>query len=874
MSIAARTARFVLVLLCLLGWRNRALAQAQPEPRVIDLFDFEDPLNGNLEDDPIGWRKLEGPGLPHYLNGKFDREVKSSGQFSYRLDLDGGSLIYRYPAGRLEVRRGGLYRVSALVRTTQLEHARPAITAWLADEDGQPIAGTRVRQSLAFGSNFEWKSIALEISNNTIRARSLVVEFGLLQPAQLNLDRPDAPDLLVEDIHGSAWFDDLSIMEVPDIRLSTPHAGNFFGPGEPMRVRIELRDRITSDLSIGAVVRDVDGRTVFQKSGGWTWQADGSNESSTTIELPVNEPGWYGVDLHLMSGTRVVSEVSTSVVRLAQVNGPHDRRFGFVATDLPISTWQSLPDMIDSLAGGQVKLSVWDHQTAIESSTDSTTFDRVLDGFERRGIRIVGCLRALPPAVAQSLGGSEFERALHSTSWKNQLAYLISRHASRITSWQLLDDSSAERIAREPMLRLLHDQVYGEMASLLETPDLALPWPAWAELDNVLGKSIALTVPDSILPRQIPMYVDSFRQSDPDRLLAIDLTSIDAARYGLTAQRRDLAQRIVYALASDAQRIELPLPLIDKQGRAGPALDPTPLAPMIRTLFGQLSETHFAGRVPLGAGIDALLFSRDRQSGVLVLWSREESRRISLLVGGSPMKIDLNGKLHRLEMSSKPGEIELDLSPEPILLVGVDAQLLRLQSTLAIDRPFIESSFRSHQRRLTFVNPFDRALSGSIRVRGPRGWACSLIGQFNLNPGERFDEPLTIDLPSNAIVGEQTMFVDLKFNGSDEFRMTVPIPIQLSLDEIGLQTVAQRVGGEIFVQQVITNYGDKPIDYNAFVLCPGVARQERLVSGLAPGMSMLKKYRFAAPKNPAATLRSGLRQLDGAKMINEEVTVN
>ncbi|HQY88612.1 MAG TPA: hypothetical protein PK402_08130, partial [Tepidisphaeraceae bacterium] len=116
---------------------------------MLELFDFEDPIHGNLEDDPMGWRKLEGPGLPHYLNGKFDQSVKASGQYSYRLDLDGGSLIYRHPAGRVPVRANGLYRVSVLARTTKLDHARAGITAWLADEDGKAIDGTRVRQTLA-----------------------------------------------------------------------------------------------------------------------------------------------------------------------------------------------------------------------------------------------------------------------------------------------------------------------------------------------------------------------------------------------------------------------------------------------------------------------------------------------------------------------------------------------------------------------------------------------------------------------------------------------------------------------------------------------------------------------------------------------------
>ncbi|HQY89924.1 MAG TPA: hypothetical protein PK402_14825, partial [Tepidisphaeraceae bacterium] len=335
---------------------------------------------------------------------------------------------------------------------------------------------------------------------------------------------------------------------------------------------------------MSATVRDVDGKTVFQKTGGWTWNSDGvANQTSSMIELPITDPGWYRVDFTLTSGSRVVSEVSTNVVRFAESNSlTHpDRRFGFVATDLPLSTWSYLPETLESLAAGRVKLSVWDEHTAIESTTDAPAFDRVLDAFERRGITIIGCLRALPPSIADSLGGSEFERALNqnSTSWKNQLAYLVSRHAGHITSWQLLDDSSAERIAREPLLQKLHDQMHRELTTLLEAPDLALPWPAWAELEQVSGQSIALSVPDSILPSQLPLYINSLKQSDAQRQIALQLKPIDEKEYGLAAQRRDLAQRIVYALAAGAERIELPLPLEGKRIDGELKLDPSPLAP-------------------------------------------------------------------------------------------------------------------------------------------------------------------------------------------------------------------------------------------------------------------------------------------------------
>ena len=47
---------------------------------------------------------------------------------------------------------------------------------------------------------------------------------------------------------------------------------------------------------------------------------------------------------------------------------------------------------------------------------------------------------------------------------------------------------------------------------------------------------------------------------------------------------------------------------------------------------------------------------------------------------------------------------------------------------------------------------------------------------------------------------------------------------------------------------MVTNYGEQPINYGAFAIFPGQARQERLVTNLGPGRTAVKRYRFAAPK--------------------------
>src|SRR4051794_31153192 len=125
------------------GWVH---AQPAEVSRVLRTFDFEERRLGNAEDLPMNWTKVEGPGLPHYVNGRLSTDRARSGQYSFRFDLNGGSLVYRYEAGRIRVQQGAHYRVEAFARTSVLANARARLTGYVANADGEVIAGT-VRHS-------------------------------------------------------------------------------------------------------------------------------------------------------------------------------------------------------------------------------------------------------------------------------------------------------------------------------------------------------------------------------------------------------------------------------------------------------------------------------------------------------------------------------------------------------------------------------------------------------------------------------------------------------------------------------------------------------------------------------------------------------
>jgi hypothetical protein len=862
-----------------------AIAGAQPAAvtRTLRTIDFEERRMGNVEDVPMNWVKLEGSGLPHYVNARLVNDLARSGDTSFRFDLNGGSLVYRYSAGHIPVQRGAHYRVDAWVRTTPLRRARARVTAYLADSDGVAIPGTLVHSELyaARTGDEAWKKLSAEISVSDPAAASLVIEIGLLQPQRYRDRELGDRTLLTQDIRGSAWFDDITVAQVPKVSMHTLRAGNVHPRGEPVQLVVNVNDRFVDDLAGRLVVRDASGREVYQRSGALDL-ADardvGPGQRRIALALPELPAGWYEASLVLSSHGQPVGEQTLGFVCLADaaLAVEPDRRFGIVATSLPHEGWRDLPELLSILGAGRVKLSLWNGDNDIDVAT-SSDLDRLLETLHERGIAASGCLVDLPQDVASKVGGGEWPRLLRAPleAWQPSLAYLVSRHARRIDGWQLGDDADASRYVETSEMHEVYRLVHGQLAQLLMQPNLAIPWPAWYELPGGAPQAISLLVPPEVLPSQVPLYLAEFARV-PGRRLNVTLAPLSRDRYGREVQIRDLAQRFAHAIAAGAQRIDLPLPFAVRRDGEQVLTDPSELLLVARTLMGVLGNTTFRGKVPIAEGVEAMLFERDGR-GLLMIWTRSDAvamQSLAVNLGAAPRRIDLWGNVTPLA-AVRDGEVKVEVGPVPVFLIDIDGRQAQLRSSVAVDNPLLESSFKPHTRKLRFTNPYSTAISGTLRIAAPSGWTISAQNPvFALNPGETYEQPVTIEFPYNSFAGARTVNVEFRLQGESDARFVVPLELRLGLSDVGLQTIALRDGDDVVVQQMITNYGNQPISYTAFAMFPGQARQERLVTNLGPGHTTVKKYRFAnADVTDGARVRSGVRELEGVRVLNDVVEI-
>jgi hypothetical protein len=456
---------------------------------------------------------------------------------------------------------------------------------------------------------------------------------------------------------------------------------------------------------------------------------------------------------------------------------------------------------------------------------------------------------------------------------------MVARHANNLDRWQLGADDSDAFVTQKEM-RQVYQKVYDEFAKLIRNPDLAMPWPAWYEMDGQLPATVAMSIHPSVLPSQLPLYMQDIRKHQGHKL-SLTLQLLDREQYGRELQIRDLAQRMIYALAAGADRIDVPLPFKVVSEETALVKQPQELLMVVRTLMTTLGGTTFKGKVPMGDGVEAFLFDRGGQS-VLAMWDRGTRagvKHLALSLGPRSHALDLWGNATPLRRPADPaaqsGEVELTVGPMPIFLLDIDGPLAQLRASVAIDRPLIESSFMSHTRRIRFTNPYPQAISGTLKLKAPAGWTLNPpTFTFSANPGETFQRELSIEFPYNSYAGPRTIEAHFNLQADRLTALVVPITLTLGLSDVGMQTLAFHDGKDVLVQQIITNYGDKKIDYMAFAIFPSQARQERLVTNLEPGRMTIKIYRFAKVRMDQKTkVRAGIKELNGTRILNEEVEI-
>ena len=247
----------------------------------------------------------------------------------------------------------------------------------------------------------------------------------------------------------------------------------------------------------------------------------GSGQKQMSLELAELAPGWYDAALVMEPGAvRRRADAGPDPPGDDAPPTPPDPRFRIIATDLPFEGWIELPAILPFLGAGRVKLAVWNHEGDVQQVDRRPSINcwRSWPSWASRPPPAWWiCRRSSPPRWLDRerrwpAGADDGLRLLKARSIRGGHSWLTCSRGMPITwiagNWAPMDRMplSAGRACAP------YRKVYNEFAQLVEKPDLAMPWPAWYEMEGELPATVALAVPPSVLPAQLPLYMGELRQ--------------------------------------------------------------------------------------------------------------------------------------------------------------------------------------------------------------------------------------------------------------------------------------------------------------------------------------------------------------------------
>lgn len=307
-----------------------AAVHAQVDPltpkRLVELFDFEDMNDQGVKLGrglalPPGWypmgrdpqsrdpnftrlplhdRLSRRPGFPmHNLVRYSAMGDAASEDFSLHLAIDGGSAGAFLQVGALPAVPGSDYLISGKVRTAKLEHAAARVRAYFIDASGQRLEPT-LRVTPRLRTAGAWTEIELILPGVFHDAAYIGIEVELVQPSPDPRNVLGNQQIVLTDVVGEAWFDDIAVWQLPHVQITTGSRVNVTRSNTGPFWDVSVRDLVGGKLISQVTVYDHNMDVVLQDRRPMGWGAPSNWRWSPTLP----GYGWYLTELAVLEGGR------------------------------------------------------------------------------------------------------------------------------------------------------------------------------------------------------------------------------------------------------------------------------------------------------------------------------------------------------------------------------------------------------------------------------------------------------------------------------------------------------------------------------------------------------------------------------------------
>ncbi len=859
--------------------------------RVVQTWDFDDALS-RVEPVPIGWFRAqdnpperERPGFPAWNVPGISRESASSGERCVALPTKGGNTALRLAAGAVPALPDADYSVRAMVRTDGLGHAKACIAAWLLDENLQPISRTHSRSEL-LNTGGEWSELVVR-SRGDARAAWLQIEMLLLQPREFEAAR-SVHQVWPEDFAGVAYFDDVVVSQVPRLELLSQASANVFVGDDPPELLVMVRDLTGEPLWMELVVFDIDGNEVQRER---MPVPEGGRLTPWCPLLP--RFGWYSARMEVSSSSTVVGRRRVDLVWSPEVRAPHmgsRRSFGVVAEGIGAEQRAGLADLLPRIFAGSASVSVFAPGTSDEAP--GAGLDELWRETERllsQGIDLTYVLTNLPRALTHELRidpDNPIPMLLAKNDpWLPYLSKTLNVFGERVRRWQLGPTGGESALGRSGLQSDL-EMIRKKLRTQIPRPVLVLPWSlsVAAETANAAADSIVLTWPVGVPASEIgPAYKAATMNSHGlERVLHIEVPKEET--FGGRAAAIELTRRTAAAWAAGARRLT-----IDRAWRALPEADdrlqPTPEAAVWRIMCSVLAESAIVGMLPVAEGVTVYMIDGPG-GGAIIGWSDGADPEQAVVRGwlgeGEVWAMDPFGNRTEIERDEFGSHV-VRFEEMPTIVTGVDVPLARFRAAVRVEPSFIAARAERHEIEIVIENPWPVGITGRLRLAEPVEWTISpRVIPFVLSPGETARVPVELAFAPGQEAGRQRLIAEVDLTAERRYPLTRwPLALDLGLPTIEMSP-SYRVepspsgeGTDLVVSMLITNTGDFSLTVEAFAQAPGYRAFEAPVSGLQPGASVTRRFRFdgGGERLKGRAVRVGLKETSGTGRLNRTLEI-
>lgn len=892
-----------------------AAAESPQGQGLLQRFDFEETVDGRkvgfYEKLPVHWyvigreTGIEDTGFTRvpmhhrFVHGvrrhswgdvAYDATDPFAGDFSLRLTLNGGSVGAFLRVGVIPAIPGSDYSVTAAVRTTSMEHGRARMVACFVDAAGRLIESSVVRSD-PVRTGGGWQRVTVRLPGDFEAANWISLRVELNQPAS----DPDAVlgdrQVIYHQVHGSAWFDDIRVLQLPRLNIATQNPGNVIRAPQRPELTVEVRD--FSGRPLMAEVSLIDHRG----NGVTTWRQEmGGNPSPRhrwTPDLP--RYGWYLVDLVVREVGANQAEQGDLPAVVAQsrasfqwlpaersVAAAQRRRFQIAAARLPEDQFPLLPPFLEQTGLSSVIVSAWDRATTasnveVRQSMLAETFARIVGA----GGSVSLSLAPIPDVIAANVDIDDPVALLNQprTRWAPLLRAVVMRHGQTVRRW-VLGSVDAANTFYQPDASALTAIARRQMLTMAPSPTLVLPWSIQQEPRDDVPTTFGriLDVPASVQPAWLGRYLQG-RVGRYDPPAVVHLRSPAATEVSHERRCTDLALRMLAAWKADPAGIAVTQPWVVARPLARQWM-PDSRVGVFSTVAHRLAGRRWRGRLDLGEGLACEVFDaiEGGGDGMLAVWNvSAPASRVSqaMYLGADPVAIDLFGNAAPLPATE--GRHHFRLEQAPTFIEGIDADLALFRAAFAVDPPFIESKQTTHTHKITLNNPWPQAISGELRITGLDDWLIEpRLQAFSIAAGQTMQAEMTVMFPVSELAGAKKLTARAVFSADLSYDVTLTAPMTLGLRDVDfnaallLEPNAKTGETDAIVRQTITNKSDQALAIYAFASLAGHPRQERIVPKLLGGQVIVRRFRFAGVGRAGSPthVRVGLREAAGPAVLN------